>query len=292
MRLRLPAEHPAQPPAGYKIAYPVLSPDGARAGFTGVSLGGALPYGVLDDAACVYGRRHRPPARLCDCGFHCVHDRAAAEALLCTAEHRAAVLLEVSVLGPYIRFERGYRYARQRVRTATVGPCVCGRPATALADAGWGRPGGRVLAAACGGCVRGRRALTLAGFARLAGHGLRVVTVAGGAVRAAAPGDPVRPEGDPARPEGDPGRADEPAGPGDPGRPGGRGEPAGSGGPDACDTPSYGAARDARSRGPSSHDGLGVPELVAEAALLQARLDWLQTQLARLGDHGPGGVQG
>jgi hypothetical protein len=31
-----------------------------------------------------------------------------------------------------------------------------------------------------------------------------------------------------------------------------------------------------------------VPELVAEAALLQARLDWFQTQLARLGERGPG----
>jgi hypothetical protein len=40
-------------------------------------------------------------------------------------------------------------------------------------------------------------------------------------------------------------------------------------------------------------DGLGVPELVAEAALLQARLDWFQTQLARLGQRGdPAGPQG
>ncbi|MGW1799329.1 hypothetical protein ACWCQN_26010 [Streptomyces sp. NPDC001984] len=216
MRLRLPVERPTEPPTGYKIAHLVLSQDGTRAGFTGVSLGGALPYGVLDDASCVYGRRHSPPARLCDCGFHCVHDRTAAEALLCTAEHRAAVLLEISVLGAYIRFERGFRYARQRVRTATVGPCVCGAGAVALADAGWGRPGWRALAPACAGCVRGRRSLSLAGFARLAGDGLRVVA-----------GD-------------------------------GR-EVAGS-------------------------EGLGVPELVAEAALLQARLDWFQTQLARLGE--------
>jgi hypothetical protein len=35
--------------------------------------------------------------------------------------------------------------------------------------------------------------------------------------------------------------------------------------------------------------GLGVPELVAEAALLQARLDWFQTQLARLDEGGPQG---
>ncbi|POX61906.1 hypothetical protein C3492_19275 [Streptomyces sp. Ru62] len=228
MRLRLPAERPTEPPTGYKIAHPVLSQDGTRAGFTGVSLGGALPYGVLDDASCVYGFRHRPPARRCDCGFHCVHDRAAAEALLCTADHRAAVLLEVSVLGAYIRFERGFRYARQRVRTATAGPCGCGARAVALADAGWGRPGWRVMAPVCAGCVRGRASVTLAGFARLAGHGLRVIAGGGGTARAAA------------------GLA---AG----------GEP-------------------------------GVPELVAEAALLQARLDWFQSQLARLGERGPGGT--
>ncbi|MER5524464.1 hypothetical protein ABT075_07580 [Streptomyces sp. NPDC002677] len=227
MRLRLPAERPTEPPTGYKIAHPVLSQDGARAGFTGVSLGGALPYGVLDDASCVYGRRHRPPARLCDCGFHCVHGRDAAEALLCTAEHRAAVLLEVSVLGAYIRFERGFRYARQRVRTATVGPCACGAPAVALADAGWGRPGWRALAAACGGCVRARTSVSLAGFARLAGEGLRVAAGGAGVVAA----EPV----------------------------------------------------------PVPGEGFGVPELVAEAALLQARLDWFQSQLARLGERGERG---
>ncbi|MER5788764.1 hypothetical protein [Streptomyces sp. NPDC001980] len=228
MRLWLPAERPTEPPTGYKIAHPMLSQDGARAGFTGVSLGGALPYGVLDDASCVYGRRHRPPARLCDCGFHCVHEREVAEALLCTAEHRAAVLLEVSVLGAYIRFERGFRYARQRVRTATVGPCACGAPAVALADAGWGRPGWRALAAACAGCVRARASVPLAGFARLAGQGLRVI--AGGA-----------------------------------------------------------GAGDGR---PEAGEGFGVPELVAEAALLQARLDWFQSQLARLGERGGRGEQG
>lgn len=32
--------------------------------------------------------------------------------------------------------------------------------------------------------------------------------------------------------------------------------------------------------------GLGVSELVAEAALLQARLDWFQSQLARLDERG------
>ncbi|MFF5478606.1 hypothetical protein ACFY5C_14880 [Streptomyces sp. NPDC012935] len=227
MRLRLPEERPTEPPTGYKIAHPMLSQDGTRAGFTGVSLGGALPYGVLADASCVYGLRHRAPNRRCDCGFHCVHDRTAAEALLCTAEHRAAVLLEVTVLGRYLRFERGFRYARQRVRTATAGPCACGALATALADAGWGRPGWRALAPSCAGCLRGRTSVSLAGFARLAGERLRVVAGEGASVASVA--------------------------------------------------------------GLAVADELGVPELAAEAALLQARLDWFQAQLARLDGRGPDG---
>ncbi|MGW3291661.1 hypothetical protein ACWDR3_44260 [Streptomyces sp. NPDC001002] len=230
MRLRLPAERPTEPPTGYKIAHPVLSQDGTRAGFTGVSLGGALPYGVLADASCVYGLRHRAPHRRCDCGFHCVHDRTVAEGLLCTAEHRSAVLLDVTVLGAYIRFERGFRYARQRVRTATVGPCSCGTVAAALADAGRGRPGWLALAPSCAGCVRGRTSVSLAAFARLAGEGLRVVA---------------------------------------------------------------GSANVRQVAELSGAEGLGVPELTAEAALLQARLDWFQTQLARLGENGSGeGDQG
>ncbi|GGW73037.1 hypothetical protein GCM10010503_58130 [Streptomyces lucensis JCM 4490] len=38
--------------------------------------------------------------------------------------------------------------------------------------------------------------------------------------------------------------------------------------------------------GPARGADPGVPELVAQAALLQARLDWYQTQLARLGERG------
>ncbi len=217
MSRRLPEERPKEPPTGYKIAHPVLSQDGTRAGFLGVSLGAALPYGVLDDAACVYGRRHRAPHRRCDCGFHCVHARQDAEALLATAEHRKAVLLEVSVLGAYIRFERGFRCARQRVRTMTAGPCACGAAGEVLADAGWGRPGWRALESACARCAGVRQALAPAAFERLAGEGLKVRML------------PV------------------------------------------AMTPAY-----------------DVPELVAEAALLQARLDWFQTQLARI-QRGPRG---
>jgi hypothetical protein len=275
MRLRLPTEHPTEPPTGFKIAHPLLSQDGTRAGFTGVSLGGALPYGVVADAACVYGRRHRPPARLCDCGFHCVHERTVAEALLCTAEHRSAVLLEVSVLGAYIRFERGFRYARQRVRTMTVGACACGAPSVALADAGWGRPGLRALAAACAGCLRGRVSVTPASFVRLAGDGLRAVTDR--ALGAAAPGGvPSAPGAGAGAPVGPVGRG--PGGGWAPSDAEAAGVPGGPTGPGGLATPG----------GIGAPQELGVPELAAEAALLQARLDWFQAELARLGERGTG----
>ncbi|MEV6758016.1 hypothetical protein [Streptomyces sp. NPDC051214] len=218
MRLRLPAERPKEPPTGYKIARLALSQDGARAGFTGVSLGAALPYGVLDEARCVYGRRHAAPHRRCDCGFHCVHEHATAQAFLCTAEHRGAALLRVTVLGAYIRFERGFRYARQRVRAVTVQPCRCGARASVLADAGWGRPGWRVVEGVCALCAGRRTSMRLAEFARLAGEGLTVTGVGPGSV----PGSPS--------------------------------------------------------------EAMGVPELVAEAALLQARLDVFQGELARLSE--------
>lgn len=218
MRLRLPEERPTEPPTGYKIAYPVLSHSGTRAGFTGVSLGGGSPYGVVDDARCVYGRRHHAPARRCDCGFHCLHSLTETIGLTCVGAHRRAVVLEVSVLGSYIRYERGMRYARQRVRTVRVGCCACGRPATRFTDAGWGRPGWRVVSADCGGCAPGLTGVTFAEFARLADGPLTITAE----------------------------------------QPGSTGAPAAA----------------------------NLPELMAEAALLQARLDWFQSQLAKF--HGPG----
>ncbi|MFH8986259.1 hypothetical protein [Streptomyces varsoviensis] len=220
MRLRLPEEHPTEPPTGYKIAYPVLSHNGRRAGFTGVSLGGGLPYGVLDDARCVYGRRHRCPSRRCDCGFHCLHSRDEALGLTCLTEHRRAVVLEITVLGSYIRYERGMRYARQRVRIARVGPCSCGRASDRFADAGWGRAGWRTVTGSCAGCAADRMSISFPGFARLAGERLTVSAAPGTAAAA-----PPRPEA-----------------------------------------------------------GGTVPELVAEAALLQARLDWFQSELAKVID--------
>ncbi|MEV5594411.1 hypothetical protein [Streptomyces sp. NPDC052496] len=229
MRLRLPEERPAGPPVGFKLAHPVISHDGKRAGFAGVSLGGALPYGFVDEARCVYGRRHRCPALRCDCGFYCLHTFEQALALACSSEYRRAVLLEVTVLGAYIRFERGMRYARQRVRVARVGACACGRMPSGFADAGWGRTGWRVLTAVCAECAdrRGRTAFapwTAVSFEEF-------VRCGGGPLRIVAGGEPEAGEAD-VKEE---------------------------------------AVAEVRS----------VPELAAEASLMQARLDWLQRQLAR-----------
>ncbi len=72
--------------------------------------------------------------------------------------------------GQYIRYERGLRYSRQRVRAILDAQCACGRPGTALADAGSGLIGWRHLAAVCGTCAAGRPTLTLRDFtARLDG---------------------------------------------------------------------------------------------------------------------------
>ncbi|KOG42383.1 hypothetical protein ADK38_46610, partial [Streptomyces varsoviensis] len=140
--------------------------------------------------------------------------------LTCLTEHRRAVVLEITVLGSYIRYERGMRYARQRVRIARVGPCSCGRASDRFADAGWGRAGWRTVTGSCAGCAADRMSISFPGFARLAGERLTVSAAPGTAAAA-----PPRPEA-----------------------------------------------------------GGTVPELVAEAALLQARLDWFQSELAKVID--------
>jgi hypothetical protein len=118
----------------------------------------------------VWNRRHAPPRRWCGCGFYCLHDLADARSLACATENRSAVLLEVAASGRYIRYERGLRYSRQRVRAVLDAQCACGRAGTALVDAGSGLIGWRHLSPACGRCSGGRPALTLTEFtARLDG---------------------------------------------------------------------------------------------------------------------------
>ncbi|MFF4953729.1 hypothetical protein ACWC2K_37335 [Streptomyces chattanoogensis] len=175
MTLRLPRERPAEPPRGYKLANPVLSEDCGRIGFAGVAIGGAQPYGVVDQARCMYGRRHRCPALRCDCGFYCLHTFAQALALARAGTHRRAAILEVTVLGAYIRFERGMRYARQRVRVARIGPCGCGLPPEVFVDGGWGRTGWRALSGACRGCAAGRDQVSFEDFVRIGGGRLRLL---------------------------------------------------------------------------------------------------------------------
>ena len=164
-------ERPERPFTGYKLAHAVLSADGVTAGFTGLTLGAASVYHAAGDASCVWNRRHVPPRRWCGCGFYCLHDLAEARALACATENRSALILEVTASGRYIRYERGLRYSRQRVRAILDAQCTCGRPGTALADAGSGLIGWRHLAPVCARCTAGRPTLTLDQFtARLDGN--------------------------------------------------------------------------------------------------------------------------
>jgi hypothetical protein len=157
-------ERPGQPFTGYKLAHPVLSADGTGAGFAGLSLGAGRVYGATADAACVWNARHAPPHRRCGCGFYCLHAEADARALSCATANRSALLLEVVASGRYIRYERGIRSSRQRVRTIKDAHCGCGRPGTALADAGTGLVGWRHLTPVCGTCAAGRPTLSLPDF--------------------------------------------------------------------------------------------------------------------------------
>lgn len=166
---RTPREHPPGPLAGWKLAYPMLSVDGTTAGFSGVTLGRAHVYRWVDDAICAHGSRHECPSRWCDCGFYCFHDAEAARELACAPEHQGAVLLEVAVSGRFRRYERGLRYARQRVRSVRLRRCGCGRAVGALADTGSGSTGWRRLDPVCTACAGNRPVLDPGEFARLAG---------------------------------------------------------------------------------------------------------------------------
>jgi hypothetical protein len=179
LRIRGPArrehdERPDRPFTGYKLAHAVVSADGARTGFAGLTLGADRVYGVAADAACVWNARHQPPRRWCGCGFYCLHALADAKALGCATENRAALLIEVAASGRYIRYERGLRYSRQRIRAIRDSWCGCGRQGSALADAGTGLVGWRHLAPVCEQCAGSRAAMSLAQFAALLDGTIRV----------------------------------------------------------------------------------------------------------------------
>jgi hypothetical protein len=167
-------ERPDQPFTGYKLAHAVVSADGARTGFAGLTLGADRVYGVAAEAACVWNGRHEPPRRWCGCGFYCLHALADAKALGCATENRAALLIEVAASGRYIRYERGLRYSRQRIRAIRDSWCGCGRQGSALADAGTGLVGWRHLAPVCEQCAGTRPAMSLVQFAALLDGTIRV----------------------------------------------------------------------------------------------------------------------
>jgi hypothetical protein len=152
----------------------VLSADGASTGFAGLSLGASRVYGATADASCVWTARHEPPRRRCGCGFYCLHALSDARALGCATANRSALLIEVVASGRYIRYERGLRYSRQRVRAIRDSWCGCGSPGSALTDAGSGLVGWRHLTPVCDQCAAGRPALSLAEFAALLDGTVRV----------------------------------------------------------------------------------------------------------------------
>lgn len=176
MARRVPRELSARPLQGFKLAYPMLSADGTRTGFSGVTVGRGHVYLAVDDAVCVQGSRHEPPSRWCDCGFYCFHEASSAYDLACDPDNAGAVLLEVAVSGRYRRHERGLRYSRQRVRAVRLGRCACGRTAQLLSDTGAGTVGWRRLLPVCPSCTGTRPVLDPAEFGRLTGRPVTVST--------------------------------------------------------------------------------------------------------------------
>jgi hypothetical protein len=275
-------ERPDRPFTGYKLAHAVLSADGSRAGFAGLTLGAHNVYGATADAMCVWNKRHVPPRRWCGCGFYCLHTLADARSLACATENRSALLLQVAASGSYIRYERGLRYSRQRVRAVLDAQCSCGRPGTALGDAGSGLIGWRHLAPVCARCTAGRPVLSLWEFTSRLDTAVRVTGLLSASPLSLGPlAD--QPLADGALADGalaDGLLADGPA-PGDPLAAGHRARI-----PAARD-PRPGAPGTGTAESPDAADQPSDPGesplavLAAEIALLHARLDDLQSRLER-----------
>jgi hypothetical protein len=257
-------ERPDRPFTGYKLGHAVLSADGTRTGFAGLTLGATRVYGVVAEAECVWSRRHAPPRRWCGCGFYCLHDLSDARSLACATENRAALLLEVTASGQYIRYERGLRSSRQRVRAILDAQCGCGRPGTGLADAGSGLIGWRHLAPVCASCAPGRPVITLTEFTNRLDGPVRIAPLLSGAplAGAALQGAPLQAaplEGAPLE-----------------------GAPlAGASAASAITGPYATAPGAAGQPAPDLGTESPIAVLTAEIALLHARLDDLQSRLER-----------
>lgn len=173
-RRTLPVEAAPSPLRGFKLGYPLLSADGRRTAFRGLTIGAQQVYGPWAEATCVWSRRHHCPQRRCGCGFYCLHTAEAGWALACDSRYRSAALLEVAASGRFIRYEHGLRYSRQRVAAVRIGRCRCGRLAQLLVDTGHGQAGWRELGAACTQCAGWRPTLSFVELAARAGGELAV----------------------------------------------------------------------------------------------------------------------
>jgi hypothetical protein len=257
----------------------MVSSDGTRVGFGGVTLGRASVYGVIADAECAQGGRHRSPSRWCDCGFYCVHTLEDARALACDPDYRYAVLLDVVASGRYMRYERGLRYARQRVTAVRVGRCACGQRARVFVEANSGTAGWRRLVAVCA-CGAGTRAVLSFGWLSRMLAGVPVSPDSGVDLVADPVTGPVADSGTVAAGVTDSAEIV----PGSAGT--GAAAPASPVTEGATATGTGSAAMPSRVGGPSALSEVPpealVPLLTAEVTLLQARLDEVQRQLARL----------
>lgn len=267
---RVSRERPATVLTGHKLAHPMVSSDGTRVGFGGVTLGRATVYGVVADAECAQGGRHRSPSRWCDCGFYCVHTLDDARGLACDPDYRYAVLLDVVVSGRYVRYERGLRYARQRITAVRVGRCACGQRARMFVEASAGTAGWRRLVAVCASCAGTRAVLTFGWLSRmLAGVPVRaddagtIVTEAPAQAAGLSNGDGVAATTSAALTSTS------------------TAELGSAVGRDASPKPVPGQVGHLQELSDVPVEAL-VPLLTAEVTLLQARLDEVQRQLARL----------
>jgi hypothetical protein len=156
------------PMTGFKIAYAMLSRDGSRAGFSGVSWGHRHVYRAIDNAVCAHGSRHCSPSAWCSCGFHCFHDLEAARELAHEPAHRDAVLLHVAASGFYRRYANGLRYSWQRVQSVGLGRCLCDSRARVLDLDQIGQRWRRLLPR-CSACAATRSAIAPQAFGRLLG---------------------------------------------------------------------------------------------------------------------------
>jgi hypothetical protein len=279
---RVPREQPATALRGHKLAHPMVSSDGTRVGFGGVTLGRASIYGITADAECAQGGRHRSPSRWCDCGFYCVHTLDDARALACDPDYRYAVLLDVVVSGRYMRYERGLRYARQRVTAVRVGRCACGERARVFVEASAGTAGWRRLVAVCASCAGTRAVLSFGWLSRML-SGVPVTvdaapTIGAGSAGTGSLGAEIGAE---IGAEGPDTVAELTGASAGSGSASSASESATAVGTDTAPAPTVGHVGDAPALSEVPVEAL-VPLLTAEVTLLQARLDEVQRQLARL----------